>query len=73
MQEKTQDTNLKRLRQYIADESERLEKRGEPVVHCVNLDDVDEEAHCVLKPGPRDPLERDLDLLFGSLRKHRKH
>jgi hypothetical protein len=73
MPEKTSHTNLRRLRQYIADESERLGKNDAPVVHCVNLDDVDDESHCVVKPGSKDSMEKDLDLLFGNKKRRPKH
>jgi hypothetical protein len=73
MPEKTSHSNLRRIRQYIADEAERLGKNDDAVVHCVNLDDIDEETHCVVKPGPKDSMEKDLDLLFGKKSRHRKH
>ena len=56
----------------MATEAERLGKCGEGVVHRINLDEVGEEPHCGVRPGPSDPLERDVDLLFSSRKKHRK-
>jgi hypothetical protein len=72
MQEKTTNNNLRRLRKYIANESERLGKCGEGIVHCVNLDDVDDDPRPVNTNGSKDTLERDLDLLFNNNRKQRK-
>ena len=72
MQEKTSNTNLRRLRKYIANESERLGKCGEGIVHSVNLDEIDEEPHPVVTSGSKDTLERDLDVLFNHKRKHPK-
>jgi hypothetical protein len=72
MQEKSPDMNLQRLRRYMADEANRLCKRGGTVVHKINLDDLEEETYCILREPNGDPLERDVDLLFGSSAKRRR-
>ena len=65
MAEKKDNGSLKKLREYIAHETERLENRGGRVYH-IDLDEVDEEGTCLI-PAPRiDPLARDVDVLFNQ-------
>jgi hypothetical protein len=72
MVQKITDSYLQRLRKYIADETERLGKRGAGVVHHIDLDEVDESGAKCVPMSPVDPLERDVDLLFGSSEKRRR-
>lgn len=63
MAEKKNDGSLKRLREYMAEEAERLCQCGGRIHH-VDLDEVDDENVCLV-PAPKiDPLERDVDVLF---------
>jgi hypothetical protein len=71
MNGKQTDGNLKRLRQYIASEAKRLGSCGGRV-HRIDLNDVDEEKVCAISFKPKDPLEKDLDELFGSLDDEKK-
>ncbi|HEX9745793.1 MAG TPA: hypothetical protein VGB30_10235 [bacterium] len=65
MSQKIVDSNLERLRRYIAEEAKRLGKNGAGIVHQVDLDKVENEAVSMPPIKMPDPLERDLDLLFG--------
>jgi hypothetical protein len=63
MAEKKKDGSLKRLREYMAEEAERLCQCGGRIHH-IDLDEVDDENACLI-PAPKiDPLERDVDVLF---------
>ena len=72
MTEKTTDGDLEALRKYIAEEAERLGQIGAGIVHRIDLDEVDEQAPSVVPKVRLDPLERDVDLLFGSSEKPRR-
>ena len=50
----------------MADEAYRLGKSGKGIIHRIDLDEVDKEPTELQPIGPQDPIERDLDLLFGS-------
>ena len=63
MKDKVKDENLKRLRDYIAEETSRLSENG-GTVHTIDLDDIDESKVIAICGIRRDPLERDLDELF---------
>jgi len=63
MKDKVKDENLKRLRDYIAEETSRLSENG-GTVHQIDLDNVDEGKVIAIVGKRRDPLERDLDELF---------
>lgn len=67
MKEKISDVHLKRLRQYIAEEMERLGKCAGRVHH-IDLDAVEEEKAFAIPAANCDPMERDLDILFDSTR-----
>ncbi len=71
MNQKATDEDLARLRKYITDEAERLEKCGAGVVCRIDLDEI-EETPSFKALRPVDPLERDIDLLFGSTFKRRR-
>jgi len=65
MGDKKDDGSLKRLREYMAEEAERLCQCGGRIHH-VDLDEVDEDGAQMI-PAPRiDPLERDVDVLFSQ-------
>jgi hypothetical protein len=70
MAEKTTDGNLKRLREYIAEEAQRLGRCGGRI-HRIDLDEVDDEGASLIRPPSIDPLERDVDVLFGPTNKRR--
>ena len=72
MVQKATDTYLERLRKYIADEAERLGKSGAEIVHHIDLDEVDEKPITCIPVKPLDPLERDVDLLFGAGEKDKR-
>ena len=70
MGEKADNGSLERLRQYIAEETERLGQCGGQV-HQIDLDEIDEDGASATPAPLIDPLKRDVDVLFGSLKKRR--
>ena len=57
--------NLKNLKEYIAEEAKRL-GGGNGRVHHIDLDEVDDEGKMLIQSPVLDPIQRDLDLLYGS-------
>jgi len=70
MADKLSDENLRRLREYIAEEARRLGDCGGKVIH-IDLNAVDDDRTCSIPGAPSDPLERDLDVLFGCREKNK--
>lgn len=66
MADKITDKNLLKLRKYIASEAQRLGKSGSRVVYRVDLSEIEEEEFSYPLLSLADPMERDLDLLFGA-------
>lgn len=64
------ETNLRRLRRYIAEEAERLGKARGVVIHRINLEDLNDEVCQSIAIGSGDSLAQDVDQLFGTNRKN---
>jgi len=65
MNDKLSDEKLRRLREYIAEETKRLGECGGRILQC-DFEDLDVEKVCSIPAVKRDPMERDVDALFGS-------
>jgi hypothetical protein len=65
MNDKLSDDKLRRLREYIAEETKRLGECGGRILKC-DFEELDLEKVCSIPAAQRDPLERDVDALFGS-------
>lgn len=72
MTEKITGMYLERLRRYITDEAERLGKKGNGIVHKIDLEQVDKTPVNLTPVAPPDPMERDLDVLFGSSKRNKR-
>jgi len=67
MTEKESKDFLQNLRDYIVEETRRLDHCGGRVHH-INLDEIDDEGKCLIPAPKLDPIERDLDTLFSANR-----